>query len=89
MTVYSNISPISWQVRSDVDRGREALNFSNARYEHNEFEHAAEVVEDGEMPPLRYELAQPEARLSDAEQQQLIQGLTAGLPIEEDNRGRG
>ncbi|HXV97521.1 MAG TPA: heme-binding domain-containing protein [Anaerolineae bacterium] len=32
---------------------------------------------EGEMPPAQFLLTHPEARLTDAEKQQLIRGLTA------------
>ncbi|GAB4206050.1 MAG: heme-binding domain-containing protein [Roseiflexaceae bacterium] len=42
-------------------------------------EEVAEVINEGEMPPRDYLLLHPEARLTDAEKQQLIQGLQASL----------
>lgn len=91
---YSNIAPVSWMIQRDVDEGREALNFSEWDREQEEAEEAAETVADGEMPPLRYELANPDARLSDEEQNRLIRGLTKTLGAEErnadeDNSGPG
>lgn len=85
---YSNIAPISWQIRSDVERGREALNFSDAANPDNEFDDVVEVVQEGEMPPLRYELAHPGARLDDSQVHRLIEGLISSLPIDDD-RDRG
>jgi len=38
---------------------------------------AAEMVSDGEMPPLQYRLAHSAARLSDAQKRQLIDGFRA------------
>lgn len=40
---------------------------------------AAETVSEGSMPPAIYLLTQPQARLTDAEKQQLITGLRASL----------
>ena len=34
-------------------------------------------ISEGDMPPLAYRLAHPEARLPDAEKRQLIEGLRA------------
>lgn len=76
---YSNIAPVSWFVHRDVVEGREELNFSEMGREDNEVEKAAETVEDGEMPPLRYEINHPEARLDDTEQTALIRGLQQTL----------
>lgn len=76
---YSNVAPASWFVYRDVIQGREELNFSEMGREDNETDKAAETVEDGEMPPLRYTINHPEARLDDAERQALIRGLKATL----------
>jgi hypothetical protein len=45
----------------------------------NETEKAAETVVDGEMPPFRYTINHPEARLDGAERQALIRGLRQTL----------
>jgi hypothetical protein len=76
---YSNIAPASWLLQRDVDQGREALNFSRFDLRQKEAPEAAETVADGEMPPLRYTLINPEARLARSEKRQLIQGLRATL----------
>ena len=74
----TNIAPFSWLVQRDVDDGRSRLNFS-------EFDglppaaEFAEVVNDGEMPPIQYTLIHPDAKLTDAEKQTLIAGYEAGL----------
>ena len=75
---YSQVAPVSWLVQHDVDEGRQVLNFStwgNGRGE--EGEEIGEVIWEGEMPPAQFLLTHPEARLTDAEKQQLIRGLTA------------
>lgn len=76
---YSNIAPASWFVYRDVIRGREELNFSEMGRKDNETEKAAETVVDREMPPFRYTINHPEARLDDAERQALIRGLRQTL----------
>ena len=76
---YSNVAPISWFVYRDVVAGREELNFSEMGRDDNETEKAAESVEDGEMPPFRYEINHPEARLNDTERRALIRGLQQTL----------
>lgn len=40
-----------------------------------------EALREGKMPPGNYLLLHPEARLSDAEKQQLIQGLRATFSL--------
>ena len=76
---YSNIAPASWFVYRDVVAGREELNFSEMGRDGNETEKAAETVEDGEMPPFRYVINHPEARLDDGEREALIRGLAETL----------
>ena len=71
---YSNVAPISWALQSDVDEGREELNFSEWHLDQDGDE-AAETVRDGTMPPWPYTLTHPEARLGLEE----IAALEAGL----------
>lgn len=75
---YSNIAPLSWLVYRDVLEGREHLNYSdwgNQRGEGSDPGEAAEAISEGQMPPAYYLFTHPNARLSDAEKQELIQGL--------------
>jgi mono/diheme cytochrome c family protein len=84
---YSNVAPVSWLVYSDVQEGREELNFSEwDRPQGEEGDEAAEVVREGSMPPLQYKPLHPAGRLSDAERDELARGieqtLAADPPIE-------
>ena len=72
---YTGIAPVSWLVQHDVDEGREHFNVSEWGRERNEGDEAAEVLEEGEMPPWFYLPAHPEARLTEAEKAELIGGL--------------
>ncbi len=75
---YSRIAPISWLVRHDVDEGREHLNVSVwGQQRKNEGDEAAKSLREGEMPPWLYLIPHPEAKLSDAEESELIRGLVA------------
>lgn len=83
---YSYIAPASWLVTHDVHRGREALNFSlwpnlgeegEAEVEDDLFE----VVLEKEMPPRSYGLLHSDARLSESERQELVQGLRRTLGV--------
>ena len=74
---YSNIAPISWLVYRDVIEGRSRINFSEWNRGEQEVGDAAELVQNGEMPPSYYLLPQSKARLSATEKQTLIQGLLA------------
>jgi hypothetical protein len=72
----TNIAPMSWLVQSDVDGAREALDFSDWT---GDVDDLRSGIEDG-MPPFQYTLIHPDAKLSDAEKQTLIDGYTASLP---------
>ena len=74
---YSAIAPMSWLVTRDVQEGREKFNVSEWDREDNEGDEAAEVVQDGSMPPFHYLMAHPLARLSSQEHQAFIAGLRA------------
>lgn len=77
--VYASVAPFSWLVVDHVEEGRGKLNFSMFDRPQEEADEAGEVVGEGEMPPLYYTLLHPEARLTDAERQQLADGLVATL----------
>ena len=82
---YSNVAPISWSVAHHVEEGREHFNVSMwGAQKKNKADEAAEEVEEGEMPLKSYLLAHPEARLSDAEKEALIEGLKKTFGEEED-----
>jgi mono/diheme cytochrome c family protein len=75
---YTNVAPVSWLIQRDVDEGRAKFNVSEwGRPGENEAEDAAELVQNGEMPLPIYLVMHPEARLSAAEKNALIQGLIA------------
>lgn len=71
---YSNVAPMSWLVTLDVERGRDEWNVSDGEAE-DEADDAVELIASGAMPPTRYELAHPEARLSAEEQAALVAAL--------------
>jgi hypothetical protein len=71
---YDKLPVSSWITVFDVQRGRRELNFSNWRPGRRTRE-MGRVVQDGSMPPAAYLLLHPEAKLTDQEKQQLIQGL--------------
>jgi hypothetical protein len=64
-------------VQHDVEEGREHFNVSEWGREKNDGDEAAERVREGEMPLWFYLPAHPEARLSDEEKDELIEGLVA------------
>jgi len=74
---YTNIAPASWVTQNHVDEGRERLNYSEFGSGRFEADDSAETVREGEMPLRDYTLIHSAARLTDAERQQLIDGLNA------------
>jgi len=79
---YSHIAPVSWLVANDVKRGRARLNFSDWPNEHpvwaaRRWENVSEELDYKEMPPAKYTLMHPEARLTDAQRQELIRWADA------------
>jgi mono/diheme cytochrome c family protein len=74
---YTNVAPMSWLVQRDVDEGRATLNFTEWDRPQPEVDEVFEVISDGGMPPWNYTLTHRDARLSDAERRELIDGLRA------------
>lgn len=78
---YSNIAPVSWLVTRDVEIGRRVLNFSEWNRPQHEAGEVSEVVRSGEMPPSYYAFMHPEANLSEAEMQTLINGIRSSSSL--------
>lgn len=80
---YSNVAPVSWLVAHDIEEGRGYLNFSEWQAGSKRAQRAAlevgDQVTEGNMPPSVYLLQHPEARLTDAEKQELLKGFEASL----------
>src|SRR5689334_20687325 len=83
--LYGRVAPVSWLVTRDVVSGRRHLNFSdwNAARDAQKRDKAAEEsrkeISRGAMPPSYYIWLHPEAKLTEAEKQDLINGLVATL----------
>lgn len=88
---YSYVAPMSWLVRRDVEAGRDELNFSAWDEDDGEADDAAEAVLDESMPPNRYSLVHPDARLSDEMVAVLVDALEQMDEVEngDDNSGPG
>lgn len=70
---YSRIAPVSWFVRDHVVEGREDFNISvPGEIEIDEIVHQ---IRKGDMPLESYVLIHPEARLTEQEKKDLIEGL--------------
>lgn len=81
---YSNVAPVSWLLAHDVEEGREHFNVSVwGTQKKNEGDEAAKEVREEEMPPWFYLPAHPEAKLTDTEKQELINGLEKTFGKEE------
>jgi hypothetical protein len=77
---YAYVAPVKWLVVRDVNAGRRALNFSDWRSGgRTNGSRVARSISEGEMPMAIYLVMHPSARLTAAEQQQLIDGLMATL----------
>lgn len=76
---YTSVAPASWLVQHDVDDGRQRLNFSewDQGGKPRETEELWEVLQRNTMPPGKYLILHPEAKLTPAEVDQLITGLQA------------
>ena len=84
---YSHVAPMSWLIANDVNGGRGHVNFSDWPNDHPDWaarrwERVSEELDYKEMPPAKYTMMHPEARLTDAQRQELIQwadGMAAKL----------
>lgn len=72
---YSNIAPVSWLVYHDVEEGRQYFNFSRWDVFKRGKGELVEVISSGYMPLPQYLTMHPDAKLTTAEKQQLIQGI--------------
>ena len=73
----SFVAPFSWLLARDVSQGRNELNFSTWDADDGGADDAADAVAEGSMPPRRYVLVHPDAALSGAERQLLVDALEA------------
>lgn len=76
---YSYVAPVSWLVYNDTMEGRRRLNFSEWTSSQRGAGEITEKIQEGEMPPAFYLPMHPAARLTAAEKQQLITGITNSL----------
>src|SRR5690606_40576664 len=74
---YSYVAPVSWSVKHNINEGRDHANFSiwenyNQDLKKNILEEAAQNIDSRKMPIPGYIVYHPEANLSEAERQLLI-----------------
>ena len=72
---YAYVAPVSWLVSKDTMEGRRELNFSDWRGTRRA-DRITREISSGKMPESKYLIMHPEAKLTDAEKQALIDGLT-------------
>jgi heme-binding protein len=75
---YSQLAPMSWMVENDVKEARKHLNLSrwdllDPDEQRLALTSIAKEIESGEMPPQRYVVIHPEARLSTEAAAQVIE----------------
>jgi cytochrome c551/c552 len=77
---YGSVAPVSWLLQRDIDGARKKFNFSEWDTQGlSDDRYFSEAILSGEMPPSRYLMMHPEAKLTDAEKQQLVDGLAASI----------
>ena len=73
---YARIAPVSWLIASDVNEGREHLNFSDWPTEADraaiKMDRINEVLDYREMPPIKYTLIHADARLTEAQRKEIM-----------------
>jgi cytochrome c551/c552 len=79
---YSHVAPVSWLLTRDVQQARSHMNLSRWQdYSIDDqlrlLSSIGSAVRNGEMPLQRYLLMHPEARLTDAERQQIYRWTRA------------
>lgn len=83
---YANVAPMSWVVQRDVDAARSVVNFSEFHIPYALASYSGLSVRNGTMPPGKYTVAHPEARLTAAELAELSRGLDATLKVDTTRR---
>lgn len=84
---YSYIAPISWSVADHVHSGRKAFNISEFPVgTQDEGHEAAKVVVSGEMPLSDYLIMHSEAKFTEQEKNEFIQGLKNTFGSKEQKR---
>ncbi len=89
---YSKIAPIKFMLADHVNEGRGRLNFSQWDQPNADYDEIEESVREGAMPLQSYLMIHSNAKLTDAEKEQLLTGLQATFqqdPPIEGERGRG
>ena len=74
--LYARIAPVSWLIASDVNEGREHLDFSDwpteAAGAAKKLDRINEVLDYREMPPKKYTLIHAAARLTEMQRKEIM-----------------
>ena len=76
---YASVAPFSWVVQADVEGARSIVNFSEWNRSYELALYSGQSIRTGNMPPIKYAMAHPEAKLTDQEARELSSGLDAML----------
>ena len=81
---YSRVAPVSWWISGHVKDARGDLNFSewpgfDFELQGMAFRDIERQVSKGEMPPRSYKILHPEARLTPAERELIIDWARSGM----------
>jgi hypothetical protein len=76
---YTNVAPFSWIVQFDVENARSIVNFSEWNRTYDLALYSGQSIRTGNMPPIKYRMAHPEADLTEQERRELWSGLDAML----------
>jgi hypothetical protein len=76
---YANVAPFSWVVEFDVNTARSVINFSEWNRTYDLALYSGQSIRTGNMPPIKYSIAHPEANLTDQEARELAMGFDTML----------
>lgn len=76
---YASVAPFSWVVQADVENARSIVNFSEWNRPYDLALYSGQSIRTGNMPPIKYAVAHPEANLTEQEARELATGLDAML----------
>lgn len=82
---YSSVAPVSWLVTKDVKDGRKHLNLSEE--EDVVADEMVEEIKSGNMPYAPYLITHSEARLTDQEKNDLLNGLIKTFGLDDESLG--
>jgi hypothetical protein len=82
-----DVAPFSWLAQHDISGGRARLNFSE--WSGTLTTPALQNALENTMPPVQFTLLHPNARLTAAEKQVLLDGFQQSLAVQQNGGGQG